>query len=337
MDEVLSQEEVNALLHGISDGDVDTEPDETAPEDGVLPYDLTNEDRIIRGRMPTLEVIHERFARMLRTTFFSLFHRVLDVSVVVTEMKKFSEFMKTVPIPSSFNLFRMKPLRGMGLIVFESRLVFTFIDSLFGGSGRPSMKVEGRDFTEIESRVIKRLVMSALKDLEGAWKPVREIEIEFERSEINPQFVTVVSPTDVVVVVRFELEMDQSSGSMMICIPYSMVEPIRAELQAGFQTDRLEADQAWLERLVSGIHQVPVTLSSALGSSDISIQDLLSMKVGDVIQLDNDADAPITVCVEGIGKLTGNLGARKGNKAIQVLNRINMDQENGFWERKNDG
>jgi flagellar motor switch protein FliM len=327
MDEVLSQDEVNALLQGISHGDVDTEPEESGSEDGVITYDLTNQDRIIRGRMPTLEVIHERFARMLRTTFFSLLHRVLDVSVVNTEMKKFGEFLKTVPIPASFNLFRMKPLRGMGILVLESRLIFTFIDSLFGGSGRASMKVEGRDFTEIESRVIKRIVLAALTDLERSWKPLREVRIEYDRSEINPQFVSVVSPSDVVVVVNFELEMDQSSGSMIVCIPYSMVEPIRSELQAGFQADRLETDRAWFSRLVAGIRQVPVDIASRLGTTDLSIRELLDLEVGDVIQLTEDADAPLPVYVEGIEKLMGTLGASKGSKAVQVVRRVTKEEE----------
>ncbi|MBI2881373.1 MAG: flagellar motor switch protein FliM [Candidatus Tectomicrobia bacterium] len=330
MDEVLTQDEVNALLEGIADGEVDTEPKATVPESGVTSYDLTNQDRIIRGRMPTLEVIHERFTRMLRTTLFGLLHRVIDVSVVATEMKKFGEFLKTVPIPASFNLFRMKPLRGMAIMVLESRLIFAFIDSLFGGSGRPSMKVEGRDFTEIENRVIKRIVLSGLKDLERSWKSLREVEIEFERSELNPQFASVVSPSDVVIVVNFELEMDQSSGSMMVCMPYSMVEPIRAELQAGFQADRLEADRAWFLRLVTGIQQVPLEIMSQLGATEISVRELLRLKAGDVIQLDSDADAPVTVFVEGIEKLNGYLGARKGSKAIQVASP--MVKEGWTWE-----
>ncbi|MFQ5691764.1 MAG: flagellar motor switch protein FliM [Nitrospinota bacterium] len=334
MDEVLTQDEVNALLQGITEGAVVTEPEESPSESGIAAYDLTNQDRIIRGRMPTLEVIHERFARLLRTTFFSLLHRVIDVSVVSTEMKKFGEFLKTVPIPASFNLFRMKPLRGLAIMVLESRLIFAFIDSLFGGAGRPSMKVEGRDFTEIESRVIRRIALGALRDLERSWKPLREVKIEYERSEINPQFVSVVSPSDVVIVVNFELEMDQSSGSMMVCIPYSMVEPIRAELQAGFQADRLEADRAWFARLVTGIQQVPVEVISQLGSAEVSVRELLDLEAGDVIQLERDVDVPLSLFVEGVEKLNGYLGARKGNKAIQVNGRVS--KKIWSWEDEED-
>ena len=334
MDKVLTQEEVNVLLQGITDGGVDTVPEEPLPEEAIAQYDLTNQDRIIRGRLPTLEVIHQRFARNLRATFFSFLHREVDVSVVSTEMKKFGEFLKTVPIPASYNLFRIKPLRGMALLVLEAPLIFAFIESLFGGGGRRSIKVEGREFTDIESRVIKRLVLIALEDLKRSWSPFREIEVEYHRSEINPEFVSVASATDVSIIVNFKLEMDDGSGgSMMICIPYSMVEPIRVELEANFQADRLEADQVWFGRLVRGVREVPVEVTSRLGTADLSVRQILEWKTGDIVQLEEDVEAPVTVFVEGVEKLEGHLGACKGNKAIQVAGRIiNKEKENESLE-----
>ncbi|MBI3014039.1 MAG: flagellar motor switch protein FliM [Candidatus Tectomicrobia bacterium] len=322
MGQVLSQEEVDALLRGVSDGEIETESEEVVDPSGVIPYDLTSQERIIRGRMPTLEIINQRFARLFRTSISAALRRVVDVSPISTDMVKFGEFLKTLPVPTSLNVFRLDPLRGFGLMVLETKLVFSLIDIFFGGSGRPSMKIEGRDFTPIEHRIIKNVVTMALQDMENSWVPVHPIKIAYVRTEINPQFVGIVPPTDVVVVISFEMETDQSTAAMIICIPYSTIEPIRAKLQAGFQSDRLEIDRTWIARVKEQLEEAQVNLVVELGRTSIKAQEVLKLRVGDVIPLDSDASEDLLVKVEGIPKFRGRPGVFRGNKALKVSSRI---------------
>jgi len=322
MGQVLSQEEVDALLRGVSDGEIETESEEVVDPSGVIPYDLTSQERIIRGRMPTLEIINQRFARLFRTSISAALRRVVDVSPISIDMVKFGEFLKTLPVPTSLNVFRLDPLRGFGLMVLETKLVFSLIDIFFGGSGKPSMKIEGRDFTPIEHRIIKNVVTMALQDLENSWVPVHPIKIAYVRTEINPQFVGIVPPTDVVVVISFEMETDQSTAAMIICIPYSTIEPIRAKLQAGFQSDRLEIDRTWIARVKEQLEEARVNLVVELGRTSIKAQELLKLRVGDVIPLDSDATEDLLVKVEGIPKFRGRPGVFRGNKALKVSSRI---------------
>ena len=322
MGQGLSQEEVDALLRGVSDGEIETENEEAVDASGIIPYDLTSQERIIRGRMPTLEIINQRFARLFRTSISAALRRVVDVSPISTDMVKFGEFLKTLPVPTSLNVFRLDPLRGFGLMVLETKLVFSLIDIFFGGSGKPSMKIEGRDFTAIEHRIIKNVVTMALQDLESSWNPVHPIKIAYVRTEINPQFVGIVPPTDVVVVIAFEMETDQATAAMIICIPYSTLEPIRAKLQAGFQSDRLEIDRTWIARLKEQLEEAQLNLVVELGRTTIKAKEMLKFRIGDVIPLDGDATEDLLVNVEGIPKFRGRPGVFRGNKALRVSGRI---------------
>ena len=207
MSSVLSQGEVDSLLRGISGGEFDSEDGFKADESDAVPYDLSSQDRIVRGRMPTLEIVHDRFVRMFRLTLSSALRKVVDISVRATELVKFGEFLKTMPVPCSLNLFRMNPLRGNAIMVLETRLVFTLIDLFFGGTGEVGVRAEGRDFSAIELRMIRRVVVSALEDLQQSWRPVFPVQITYTRSEINPQFVSIVPHSEVVVVTTFDVEM----------------------------------------------------------------------------------------------------------------------------------
>ena len=224
MGAVLNQDEVDALLRGVSgdDMDMDDEEDEYDPEE-VVPFDLTAQDRIIRGRMPTLEIIHDRFVRLFRLTLSNALRKVVDISVRSTELIKFGEFLKTLPVPSSMNLFRMTPLRGNAILVLETRLVFTLIDLFFGGNGELEIKSEGRDFTEIEARMIKRVTVSALEDLQSSWRPVFPVQINYTRAETNPQFVAIVPHSEIVIVVTFDVEIGRAPMAITLCVPYSMI------------------------------------------------------------------------------------------------------------------
>jgi len=319
---ILTQEEVDALLKGMSGGEIETETDTVEDDSGVTVYDLTNQDRIIRGRMPTLEIINDRFARLLRTNLSSALRKVLDVSAFSLDMIKFGEFMRALPVPTSLHIFKVDPLRGHGIMVIETKLVFNLVDNFFGGSGRSFIKIEGRDFTAIEHKLINKIIIMALEDLEKAWNPVHPLKLTYVRSETNPQFASVVAPTEVVIVIKFEVELEQTVGTLIICLPYSTIEPIRSKLYAGFQSDQLEVDHQWIHRFIDQVRQAPIEISVELGHTMISARNLLTLKKGDVIQLDQDIGEPIMAKVEGVPKYRGYPGLTKGNKAFQISKEI---------------
>ena len=217
MSEVLSQGEVDALLRGVDSGNVETETDQPEEVSGVVPYDLSSQEKVIRGRLPTLDIINQMFSRLFRTSFSTMMRKPVDVGTVSTDSLKFSDFLRTLPVPSSLHIFRMEPFRGHGLFVVESRLVFSIVDTFFGGSGSREAKITGRDFSSIEIRMTKNVVLSALEDLEKAWKPVHAVTTTYVRSEVNPQFAAIVPPTDVVLVIVFDIEVDSVSGTLTIC------------------------------------------------------------------------------------------------------------------------
>ena len=318
MTKILSQEEVDALLRGLSGGAIETDKADSIDPSEVTIYDLTNQDRIIRGRMPALEMTNERFARIFRASLSSLLRKVISISTISLETLKFGEFLKTLPVPTSLHIFRMDPLRGSAIMVIESRIIFTLVDVLCGGMGRESYRVEGREFTAIETNLIRKVVFNCLADLEKAWKALQEIKISYQRSEINPQFAQIVPLTDVVIVMNFEIEMEYSSGIMCICIPYSTLEPIREKLQGGFLSEQLEVDNEWAKRFAQGLRESRVDMMVELGRTEVELKKVIDMKAGDVIMLDQFATDPLPVFVEGIMKFRGHPGIYKGNHSVQI-------------------
>jgi flagellar motor switch protein FliM len=323
---ILNQEEVDALLRGISGGEIETETPDLSDLSDIVNYDLTSQDRIIRGRMPTLEMTNEKFARMFRTTLSSLLRKVTSVSAISVDMLKFGEFLKTIPMPTSMHLFKLEPLRGSGLMIVESKIIFMLVDIIFGGTGKSAFKIEGREYTAIESNIIKKVVLSALGDIEKAWQQLIDIKTVYQRSEINPQFAQLVSPTDVVVVSNFEIEVEYSSGIISLCIPYAALEPIRDKLQAGYQSEQMEADKTWTNRFKAGLFASKVGIVTNLGQMQIYMGEVINLKKGDVIPLDRYVTDPLDIFVEGIMKFRGNPVTYKGNQAIQVSHVITNEE-----------
>jgi flagellar motor switch protein FliM len=243
---------------------------------------------------------------------------VVDVSTTSIDMIKFGEFMRALPVPTSLHIFKVDPLRGHGIMVIETKLVFSLVDNFFGGSGQSFIKIEGRDFTAIENRLINKVVHIAMEDLEKAWNPVHPLRLTYVRSETNPQFASVVAPTEVVIVIKFEVELEQTVGQLVLCLPYSTIEPIRSKLYAGFQSDQLEVDHEWINRFIGQVREAAVELVVELGRARISAEGLLNLHVGDVVKLEQDVEHPLTVWVEGIPKFSGFPGVSRGNKALKV-------------------
>jgi len=330
--DLLSQDEIDALLHGVDDGKVETQADDI--HDGeAREYDFNSQDRIVRGRMPTLEMINERFARYYRTSLFNMLRRTADISASGVQMLKFSEFVHTLFVPTSLNLVRINPLRGKGLCVLDPKLVFSVVDNYFGGSGRFHTKIEGRDFTPTELRVVKLLLDQIFADMVEAWKPVLPVSYEYLGSEVNPQFANIVSPSEVVVVTTFSIDLEAGGGDLHIVMPYSMVEPIRDLLDAGVQSDRGDKDKRWERALRSRIKLADLELSSTLAETTICLKEMAELKKGDIIPL--DIPETVEICTSDIPLFLGQLGVSGGNYAIKIRDKIVTkvkDDLNSFLE-----
>jgi flagellar motor switch protein FliM len=315
INDLLSQDEIDALLHGVDSGAVSTEPEPADP--GVArSYDFASQDRIIRGRMPTLEMVNERFVRLWRIGLFNLIRRSADLSVRGIDLVKFGDYMHSLYVPTNLNLVRFKPLRGMGLIVFEPKLVFTVVDNFFGGDGRYPTRIEGREFTPTEMRVIQLLLKQTFADLVEAWAPVMDVEFEYINSEINPHFANIVTPREYVVVSRFHVELDGGGGEIHVTLPYSMLEPIRELLDAGIQSDRIDRDESWNTTLREQLMLAEVNISSVLARKRIDLRELTRLKVGDILPIELPPSVP--VCVEDIPVFTGEFGVANGRNAVKI-------------------
>ncbi|MGB3393692.1 MAG: flagellar motor switch protein FliM [Stenotrophomonas sp.] len=316
INDLLSQDEIDALLHGVDSGSVDTaEP--AAPPGEARSYDFASQDRIIRGRMPTLEMVNERFARLWRIGLFNLIRRSSELSVRGIELIKFSEYMHSLYVPTNLNLIKFKPLRGTGLIVFEPTLVFAVVDNFFGGDGRYPTRIEGREFTATEMRVIQLMLKQTFADLVEAWAPVMGVEFEYINSEINPHFANIVTPREYVVVSRFHVELEGGGGDIHITLPYSMLEPIRDVLDAGIQSDRNDRDESWGITLREQLNGAELELSSVIARRRLSLRDLTKLKVGDILPIDLMKEVPL--CVEGIPVFTGEFGVANDHNAIKIV------------------
>lgn len=315
MNDLLSQDEIDALLHGVDSGAVETDIDAPTPGE-ARSYDFASQDRIIRGRMPTLEMVNERFARLWRIGLFNLIRRSAEISVRGIELIKFGDYLHSLYVPTNLNLIRFKPLRGTGLIVFEPTLVFAIVDNFFGGDGRYPTRIEGREFTATEMRVIHLLLKQTFADLQEAWAPVMDVELEYINSEINPHFANIVSPREYVVVCRFHVELESGGGDIHITLPYSMLEPIRELLDAGIQSDRNDRDESWAVMLREQLDTAEVELSSVIARRRMSLRELSRLKVGDILPIDMLKEVPL--CVEGIPVFTGEFGIAHDRNAIKI-------------------
>ncbi len=318
MNKVLAQDEVDALLRGLSGGEIESEQDMPVDAEGIVQFDLANQDRIIRGRMPVLEIVNDRFARLCTNALSNAVRKRVELNPISIDMTKFGEFMRSLPVPTSINIFKMDPLRGNAIMIVDSRLVFALVENVFGGAGSQP-KIEGREFTRIKQAVVDKIVRIALDNMEESWRPVHDVKLELVRSEINPQFAAIVPPSDVVVVITFEVELDTSLGSIIICLPYATIEPIRSKLHASFQTERLEVDHAWVARLKERLLETPVELKVHFGNTTITGNQLLRMQVGDVIVLDTDVEDMLTCTVAGVNKYEGIAGTVKAMKSFQII------------------
>lgn len=322
MQDLLSQDEIDALLHGVDDGDIETEDDGDAT--GVRSYDLSTQDRIVRGRMPTLEMINERFARYTRISLFNLMRRNADVASGGVQILKFGEYVHTLYVPTSLNLVKVRPLRGTGLFILDAKLVFKLVDNFFGGDGRHA-KIEGREFTPTEIRIVQMMLEQVFVDMREAWNAVMKVQFEYVGSEVNPSMANIVSPSEVVVVSTFHIELDGGGGDLQLCLPYSMIEPIREVLDAGVQSDVDDVDERWVTALQQDILDAHVPVNATVVREKISLRRLANLKKGDVIPV--EMPETMIVTANGVPVFHGKLGQCDGNLAIQIVDKIKRNNQ----------
>lgn len=318
MSDILSQDEVDALLRGVQAGDVSTEDAKKKIMGGIRSYDLTNQERIVRGRMPGLEMANERFARLFRTSVSGLMMKFVDISIQNVQVIKFGEFMRTIPFPSSINIFTMEPLKGYALCVLEAPLVFAFVEFFFGGDSVRNVKSEGRSFTSIEQRVIKKVITMALHDLASAWNGIENIQPEHVSSEMNPQFVTIVTPSEITIKIEVHIEVEDFTGKLHFCIPYSTIEPVKDKLYSGIRGNKFEVDQRWVARLKDILMGSRVKVVAEIGRMRMNFGDLMNLKKGDVLTLGKSTTDDLAIKVENVHKFGGRPGFSRGNQAVRI-------------------
>lgn len=312
--DLLSQDEIDALLHGVDDGKVDTSADPSALAELARPYDLANQEKVVRGRMPALEVINERFARFMRISLFNLLRHSPDVNVLGVKVMKFNEYVHSLYVPTSMNLVRVRPLRGTGLIVFDSKLVFKLVDRFFGGEGRHA-KIEGREFTPTEIRVVQRVLASLFADLKEAWSSIYQIDLDYLGSEVNPSLANVVGARELVVISSFQVELEGGGGELHFTVPYGMIEPIKSFLEQNNQSGT-EADSRWEKTLWAHVLRTQVNINCEITEKSMRFRDIQRFKAGDVIPV--EMPQHFRVSANQVALFGGTLGESRGNLALRI-------------------
>ncbi len=314
--DILSQDEVDALLGGVDEGAIDTSADDNEFDGEARAYDFNNQERIIRGRLPTLEMINDRFARYFRVSFFNMLRKSPEISGNGIEMIKFSEYIDTLPAPTSMSMIKMAPLRGTGLIMLDPKLVFILVDNFFGGDGKINANIEGREFTSTELRVIEKVVHMCFIDLVKAWAPVMTVDYSYHDHEVNPHMANVVSPSEVIVVSNFHIELDGGGGDLHVIYPYSMIEPIRTVLDAGVQSDRGDVDERWAILLKEQLMHARIDMQALFIEKQLPVSELINFRAGDIIPI--DMPEQVVLLAEEMPIIRGQYGEHQGNTAVKV-------------------
>ena len=329
-DGFLSQEEVDALLEGVT-GESQKNEQEEIDTGAVRNYDISSQERIVRGRMPTMEIVNERFARNFRVGLFNLIRRSPEISVGTVSVQRYNAFLRELVVPTNFNIVAIRPLRGSGLIVCEPSLIFGIIDTLFGGGSKYQTRIEGRDFSATEQRIIQRLVSVITDEYKKAWHGIYPLELTYQRSEMQPQFANIATPSEVVVSTAFHLEIGDLAGAIHICMPYATLEPIRDVLYSATQGDAIEVDRRWVKVLSKEIQAAEVTLVAELARADATVEQLLAMRPGDFIELERQPH--IRASIGGIDMFECQYGTHNTKYAIRVERVLHQGDENWIGEK----
>lgn len=325
MSEFLSQEEVDVLLKGVTAEAEDHEDIQKTETGGVRPHNLASQEHIVCGRMPTLEIINERFARLFRSGLFKFIRRTPEISIGPIRALNFGEFVRNLPVPSNFNLIQAKPLRGIGLFIIDPNLLFLMVDNMFGGDGRFHTPIEGREFTQTEQRIVQKLLAIAFEAYGKCWEKVHPLNFEFVRSETNPQFANIAAADEVVIATTFDIELGCNGGAFQVCMPYSMLEPVKDLLYSNMQKEHLATDQRWLQLLSRQVQSANVELVAILGQANVTLEQVLKMHSGDIIPL--SVGETITAFVDGVPMMECKSGIFNSQYALKIEKMIPANEQ----------
>ena len=311
----LSQDEVDALLEGVT-GESQKLSDELQEQGEVRAYSISSQERIVRGRMPSMEIVNERFARNLRVGLFNMIRRSPEISLGPVSVQRYSAFLRELAVPTNFNIMAIRPLRGSGLIVCEPALLFGIIEMLYGGAGKFKTRIEGREFSQTEQRIINRLVGVITEEYKKAWKGIYPLELEYQRSEMQPQFANIATPSEIVVSTHFQVEIGDISGAIHFCMPYATLEPIRDVLYSSTQGDSVEVDRRWVNVLTQEIQAAEVVLVAELARAHTTIEQLMAIKPGAFIELDRKSKIEATI--SGVPVFECQYGTHNAKYALRI-------------------
>jgi flagellar motor switch protein FliM len=314
-DQILSQEEIDALLGAMAKGEVNLESEAVAPAPKIEAYDLTSQRIIMRDEFYALGEVYDKFTGTLQSALTASMQRAVEVSLVSTEMVKYGDFIKAFPNPTCYNIFSMDPLIGSGLMVIETDLVFSLIDCMFGGDGKPLTQV--RDFTLIELRMMRKFAVEVLANFQKAWEFLFPVKIALKKTETKSEFVHVVNSSDLVMVIVFLLHGKEFSGNVYICVSYLMLEPIKEKLSSKYLREK-DMAYAWKPQLEHLLDDTSVEVVAELGRTVQSVSDLLNLQVSDILKLNSGPDDQITLNIGSVPKFTGFPGVAKGNRAVEI-------------------
>ncbi len=325
-DQILDQDEVDALLQGLSDGQIESDKGADTSPDGVVTYDFATQEKTVRGRMPALEMVNEKFCNKVRAPLLSIIRSSVDIEAKGIESVKYEEFVRNLTLPSSINIFTMSPFRGHGILVMDPELAYLIIDNYFGGSGRFYTRIEGREFTVVEQSVIKKVTDVILGTLSESWKSICDVDFSFTKNEMNPHFVNVIEAVEVMMVSTFHMEIESTTNTdkhfFYFCVPYLNMESIKDRLYGRATQSSIGADEGWTSRLREHIEHVPLRVESEVGGTKIKLSELLKLKTGDVILLDRKIYEPFDFSVEGVPTFRGRPGVSSSNYAMEIQSVI---------------
>ena len=317
-DQVLSQEEINALLSAMNKGEVDLAPE--GKGDAVIEeYRLASQNKIPDSQFDALEQVHDRFAELLDQLLSSTVQGPLEVESESLGAVKYGEYISGFSNPTSLSIFSMEPLIGSAMMVIEPKLVFSLIDCMFGGEGKPLEQI--REFTLIEQRMIKKFSENVLEKLEEAWSKIHNVNISLKKTETKPEFAHPVNPDEQMMIKEFRIKGPEFVGSIHLCLSYLMLEPIKEKLNSTFQQND-GAENAWSHQIQDLLRETPINIIAELGNTIHTIGEILNLKVDDVLHLGTGPEDHVTLTVDGIPKYKGYPGIVKGNRAVEVTKLI---------------
>ncbi len=326
MEKVLTQEEIDALLSGLEEGKIETTPKEVGEGKKLSSFDFKNYTISTRLKIPGLEVINDQLARSLRMSFSTLLREMIDISNFPIQMERFKDFLNKIPVPTSIHIFKIEPLKGQALLIIDAPLVFAFIERFLGGGERKITKIEGREFTPVEQRLIKKVVNLIFDELEKAWKNIYPIKPKYIRGEVNPQFARVLQPEETVIVCGYSVELETLSGKILFIYSLTTFQPIKAQLYSPYQIEEY-IDYTWKKAIENCLYNSEVVLRALLGKGQITIRDLINLEPGDIIILDKKIEEPIEVLIEDTPKILGRMGVFKNHLAIQIEQFLISEKE----------